>query len=38
MYSHELEYQRGLEWRNRALLQSLLLNHNVGYPMRAGGN
>jgi hypothetical protein len=38
MYSHELEYQRGLEWRNRALLQSLLLNHNVGYLMRAGGN
>jgi hypothetical protein len=38
MYSNELEYQRGLEWSNRALLQWLLLNHNVGYLMRAGGN
>jgi hypothetical protein len=38
MYSNELEYQRGLEWSNRALLQWLLLNHNVGYLMRAIGN
>lgn len=38
MCSIELEYQRGLEWSSRALLQWLLLNRNVGYFMTAGGN
>jgi hypothetical protein len=38
MYSIELEYQRGLEWSSRALLQWLLLNHDVGYFLTAGGN
>jgi hypothetical protein len=38
MYSIELDYQRGLEWSSRALVQWLLLNHNVGYFMTAGGN
>ena len=38
MYSIEFEYQRGLEWSSRALLQWLLLDRNVGYFVTAGGN